>query len=269
MKKLMFGMAAALALCGMADIESSNTVGYQTKDAVEKGKFYILGGQFDAVAGGRAINEIFAPITGVDYDEDNVFKNVASQIQVPSGAGYKTYFFLNDGWYDDGTDEGAVKAGWCDGAGNITDDELVEGVAFWFKNKVDANGSALTQMGQVPADATIDVDCPDAFALRANPYPTAFALNGDKVITSGAAEVFYDDDNAFKKTAPQIQLPSGEGYQTFFYLADGWYDDGTAEGATKAGWCDGAGNITDVVIPASQGFWTKGVGGAFVLKFSL
>ena len=48
MKKIMFGLAAAIAMVAAADIESSNTVGYTSK-AVEAGKFYLVGVQFNEV----------------------------------------------------------------------------------------------------------------------------------------------------------------------------------------------------------------------------
>jgi hypothetical protein len=81
--------------------------------------------------------------------------------------------------------------------------------------------------------------------------------------------VDYDEDGAFLTTAPQIQIPAAVGYTVCYYLNDGWYDDGTETGAFKPGWCDDNGSIVDTTVPAAQGFWTKGVGGAFTATFSL
>ncbi len=81
--------------------------------------------------------------------------------------------------------------------------------------------------------------------------------------------VDFDAGLVFTKTAAQIQIPNAKGtYDTYYYLNDGWYDNGTTEGGIKAGWCDGGGNLVNAVIPAGQGFWTKGVTGAFTLTFT-
>ena len=245
---------------------AESIVGYTSKEAV-KGKFLIVGAQFDAVKGGRAINDLVSGVQGVDYDDNDVWMTTAAQIQVPSTSGYTTYRYLNDGWYNDGSEEGATKAGWCDGSGNIVTDELDSMVAFWFKS-VPGDATA-TIAGAVPSTKdTADVDCPMNFALRANAFPKAVALNSDDMQAIGITGVDYDDADAWMTTAPQIQVPSASGYTTYRYLNDGWYDDGSEEGATKAGWCDGSGNIVNDVIPAGQGFWTKGTTGAFKLLFT-
>jgi hypothetical protein len=36
----------------------------------------------------------------------------------------------------------------------------------------------------------------------------------------------------------------------------------------KTGWADLNGNLVESVIPAMQGFWTKGVSGVFTLTFN-
>ena len=81
----MFGMAAALALCGMADIESKNVVGYSAKEAA-KGKFLIIGAGFEAISGGTKINELISGVEGVDFDAEGTFVSTAAQIQLPAAA---------------------------------------------------------------------------------------------------------------------------------------------------------------------------------------
>ncbi|MDO5317475.1 MAG: hypothetical protein Q4G65_02515 [bacterium] len=250
---------------GYSDIESANIVGYTQKDAAQ-GKFLIIGAGFEAVQGGTAINDIVSGVQGVDYGDGIEFVNLAAQIQIPSALGYNTYYFLNDGWFDDGSEEGDVKAGWCDSVGNIVDAEIVPGVAAWFKS-VPSDGFA-TVAGEVPADVSKSVACPEGFALRANAFPAEIPLNGDKMTSADIVGVDYGDGIDFVNTAAQIQVPSALGYNTYYYLNDGWYDDGSEEGATKAGWCDSVGNLVDAVIPAGQGFWTKGTSGAFTLTFT-
>ena len=163
---------------GYSDIESANVVGYTQKDAAQ-GKFLIIGAGFEAVKGGTAINDIVSGVEGVDYGDGIEFVNLAAQIQIPAAVGYDTYYYLNDGWFDDGTEEGGIKAGWCDGDGNLVDAEITPGVAAWFKS-VPGDASA-TIAGAVPADASKEVACPTGFALRANTFPVTVTLNSDKI----------------------------------------------------------------------------------------
>ena len=60
------------------------------------------------------------------------------------------------------------------------------------------------------------------------------------------------------------------------YLTDGFYVDANGNESEKPGWCDSAGTIAgddeagalvSGDVPAGFGFWTKGVGSAFTLKF--
>jgi hypothetical protein len=89
-------------------------------------------------------------------------------------------------------------------------------------------------------------------------------------LVSGVVGVDFGDGTEFKSTAAQVQIPvsSGNGYNIYYYLNDGWYDNGTTDGDFRPGWCDGFGSIVDATIPAAQGFWTKGVSGAFTLEFN-
>ena len=93
------------------------------------------------------------------------------------------------------------------------------------------------------------------------------SMNVNDLITSGVPSVEWDE-GAYM-TAAQIQIPSAAGYTTLYYFSDGYYEDAEGKEAYKPGWCDSDGNIVDAVIPVMQGFWTKGVSGAFTLTFSL
>lgn len=215
------------------------------------------------------INDIITSgVQGVDWDEDDIWMKTAAQIQVPAtSGGYTTYYYLNDGYVDDGTEEGAEAKGWCDMGGSIVDDEFTPGVAAWFKS-VPADGSA-TISGAVSKDAYQTVGCPVGFALRANTFPVTVTLNTTAMTSEDIVGVDWDEDDVWMKTAPQIQVPSTSGgYTTYYYLNDGYVDDGTEEGAEASGWCDMGGSIVSDTIPAGQGFWTKGVTGAFTIKFT-
>ena len=246
-------------------IESSNIVGYTTKEAAQ-GKFIMLGAQFDQVTGGNYVNGLIAGVSGVDYDETEAFTKTAPQVQIPTALGYTTLFYLNDGYYETETGAEAYKAGWCDSSGNISDAELTPGVAIWFKSV--GEDAVVNVAGAVPESDTADVACPTAFALRANVYPMSVKVNSDQMTSKDIQGVDYDESEAFTKTAPQIQIPTALGYTTLFYLNDGYYETETGAEAYKAGWCDSSGNIVDVAIPAAQGFWTKGVTAGFTLTFT-
>ena len=208
----------------------------------------------------------------------------APQVQVPNGVGYDVYYYLNDGYYIDENDEEQVKPGWCDAygtiAGNVAanaevDGILTPGISAWVKD-VGAD-EAFVQAGQVPADASVVVGAPVAFALRANVFPVAFNLNDTaKVEFSGLTPAVFDDAYSFRATAPQIQVPNGIGYDVYYYLEDGYYIDENGEELVKPGWCDAYGTIAGNVaanaevsgdVIAGQGFWTKGVGSAFTMTF--
>ena len=65
-------------------------MGYTSKEAAQ-GKFIIMGAQFESVKdGSMKINDLVTGLTGVDYDDANVWKTTAAQIQVPSANGYTT-----------------------------------------------------------------------------------------------------------------------------------------------------------------------------------
>ena len=248
-------------------IESANIVGYTAKEAAQ-GKFIILGAQFEGVQGGTKINDLITGINGVALDDDGAFVKTASQIQIPNAAGgYTTRYYLNDGWKDLGNDNWVQVAGWCDSDGLIVDDEITPGVAVGLK-EMNANSTA-TVAGAVSDEGSAQVSCPAGFALRANIFPAAITLNDGKMVASGIAGVHPDEDGAFVQTAPQIQFPNtAGGYTTRYYLNDGWKDLGNDDWVQVAGWCDSDGLIVNDVIPAAQGFWTKGVGSAFVLTFT-
>ena len=247
-------------------LQCRNNVGYTTKGA-DQGKFIIIGAQFEGVVDGTMkINDLVTGLTGVDYDSDDIWLTTAAQIQVPATTGgYTTYRYLNDGWYDN-NGEDAYKPGWCDAMGNIVDDEFTLCVAQWLKSVQDSADANVS--GAVSKDSSAEISCPVGFALRANAFPVAIALNSSAMSSVDVKGVDYDSEDAWLATAPQIQVPATTGgYTTYRYLNDGWYDN-NGEDAYKPGWCDAMGNIVEDVIPAAQGFWTKGVQGEFTLTFT-
>ena len=239
-------------------------MGYTAKEAAQ-GKFLIIGAQFEGVTDGTMkLNGLVSGVEGVNFDDSYVFMTTAAQIQVPVTGGYTTYYYLNDG-YDLVKDDGTTAPGWCDGEGNLVQDEFTPGVAAWYKS-VPSDGTA-TIAGAVSSESSKTVDCPIGFALRANTFPVTVTLNTATMTSDNIVGVDFDDSYVFMTTAPQIQVPVTGGYTTYYYLNDG-YDLEKDDGTTAAGWCDGEGNLSNAKIPAGQGFWTKGVTGEFTLKFS-
>ena len=264
MKKLMFVAAAAIASSAFC-IESANTVGYTAK-AVEAGKYYLIGTQFDKAgtdsAGSIDMNDLIKLSSTIEaglYDDDFA---TAPQIQVLSAAGgYNKYFYISDG-----TDETDAELGydcWCDGGGYELDDtaKLALGKGFWFTSPV-ANGT-ITTAGQVSEMASATLNFPaDKFTILCNPYPVAVALQS---LTTTATPGTYEDDF---DTAPQIQvLSAAGGYNKYFYISDGT-DENDDELGYNA-WCDGGGyELEGTQIDAGAAFWiTAPVAGS--VTFSL
>ena len=259
MKKLMFAVAAMAAGIAVADISSSNIVGYTNKDA-EQGKFMILGAQFDDMAGGNDIS-IIGGLVGVPYDDGGDFLKTAPQVQIPNSmGGYDTYYYLQDAWDSDSQN---VVQGWSDNFGDLVKASFTPGVAMWLKSVETPSNANVA--GQVTDAEDITIECPASFALRANVFPEAFDINGKNVEYPEIAAVPYDDGSDFLKTAPQIQIPNAMGgYDTYYYLQDAW-DSNLQMGVP--GWSDNFGDLVSSTVPVAQGFWTKGMGGTMKIKF--
>ena len=237
-------------------IASANVVGYTSK-AVTAGKYYLIGTQFDKAgttsAGRIDMNDLIqlsADLTPGLYDDDFA---TAPQIQVLSASGgYNKYFYISDGTYDDGEDTPLGYAAWCDLDGyELTDAAKLElGKGFWFTSPV-ASGTISTA-GQVSELSNQTLSFPaNKFTILSNPYPKAVSLQS---LTTSATPGLYDDDFA---TAPQIQvLSSTGGYNKYFYISDGTYDDGEDTPLGKDAWCDLDGyELEGAQIDAGAAFW--------------
>ncbi len=66
----------------------------------------------------------------------------------------------------------------------------------------------------------------------------------------------WDDTDAFKSTAPLLEVRNGDGYDFYYFLSDGVYD--AATGTYSPGWADVGGNPLPpegVEIAAGTAFW--------------
>jgi hypothetical protein len=114
------------------------------------------------------------------------------------------------------------------------------------------------------ASATLNFPA-SKFTILCNPYPVAVALQS---LTTSATPGLYDDDFA---TAPQIQVlnAAAVGYDKYFYISDGTYDDGDDTPLGFNAWCDENGyELEGTQIDAGAAFWiTAPVAGS--VTFSL
>ena len=68
--------------------------------------------------------------------------------------------------------------------------------------------------------------------------------------------VNFDENGAFLQTAPQLQVWTPSGYNTYFYLNDA-YDAVINDGTVYTGWADNFGNYVTATVSAGQGAWFK------------
>ena len=239
----------------MADVESSNVVGYTGK-TVEAGKYYLIGTQFDKAGeatGAIDMNDLVSlssEIVPGTYDDDFA---TAPMIQVlnASGSGYNLYYYISDATDSDDTPLGYNCWADTDGYELSEADRLSLGKGFWFKSQV---SGTVTISGEVLGSASKVVNFPGAqFYIMANPYPKAVSLAN--VATSGVTPGLYDDDFA---TAPMIQVlnSSATGYNLYYYISDA--TDSNDDPIGYNCWADTDGYVLEgTQVDAGASFWIK------------
>ena len=248
------------ATVGFSDIESSNTVGYNT-DTITAKKFNMLAIPFEGVDGdGFKLNECFSGVnlTGTDSPF------TADQIQFWNATlgGYENWFYY---------DVGDEYTGWWDAiTGEVLFEDQYEhglpaGTAFWYKSAASAsqNGSS-TVSGQVPAAADVDVEIlKGKFNMVAYPYPVSLKLNDSTAADWSKAT---GTDSPFTSDQIQIWDATLGGYENWFYydVGDeytGWWDAITGETLFEDQYENG--------LVVGKPFWYKAVGstGSFDVTF--
>ncbi len=245
MNKMMIAGAAALcATVGFADIQSANTVGYNSINLTTgAGKYSMIGGSFCAANGdGFQMNGnmTISGIKGGSGSGDSDTLLMWDPTQAGGAGGYITFYY-----YDDGTE-----AGWCDPG---TDDYVEKseayangfpaGSAFWF-NAIDGTTKAVTFSGAVEDADYVEPALASGkqFSMIANAYPVALQLNEEtEVVFTGLTGGSGSGDSDTLLMWDSTQAGGAGGYITFYY-----YDDGT-----EAGWCDPA---TDDYIEKSEAY---------------
>ena len=238
-------------------------MGYQT-DTLEQNKFVIKAIQFEDVTSGKVeVNKVFTGFKDVAgeidwYGDPDAFRLTAPQIQVQSATGYDTYYYVKNAWVDNGTQDGTYAEGWSDSVGIYADLALTPGTAVWVK--VPNDTTATTASGSVATEAAAVTVKASKFTLIGNAFPVAVTLNDKQMAITGldGEEVdWYGDPDAFRLTAPQIQVQSATGYDTYYYVKNAWVDNGTQDGTYAEGWSDSVGIYANDTIPAGRGFWLK------------
>lgn len=245
MKKLMFAVAAMAAGIAVADISSSNIVGYQQQN-IAGGKLTCAAFQFTAVGADNATlaNISTAGMTPGIYD---TMGKAAPCIQIYNGKAYDNYYFISDA--DDGTERYDL-TGWADGEGNLAGEVGIPSTGFWLRvPESSCSTGAMTEAGEVLSEETVTINVKAGLNLIGCPYPVALDLS--KVETIGLVPGEYD---TMGKAAPCIQIYNGKAYDNYYYISDA--DDGT-ERYDLVGWADGEGNIVSVVAPAGAGIWLR------------
>ena len=256
MKKLMFGMAAALALCGMA-IESSNIVGYVNRTEVKGGVWQIMPCQFETTESTEI--DLQAYVKGTFKKDvsfyDTGYKTSAPQIQIrdPQTGATSFYYYICDAYNEGGDPE--ELAGWSDDDGNYVSKLTIDpGAGFWFLSPSDCE---VLFSGQVVSADTATLKVYPIWTLIGNAFPNGFSLNAIDWTGINAEKSFYDAD--WKTAAPQIQVRDLETGATsfYYYLKDAYNEGGDPE--ELAGWSDDDGNYVtaDKVIAPGVGFWFR------------
>ena len=71
----------------------------------------------------------------IDWEGDYMaFYNTATQLQIWNGSDYDMAYYVSNAWYDNGTEDGDYKEGWCDGDGVLREGYSIPvGYGFWIK----------------------------------------------------------------------------------------------------------------------------------------
>ena len=263
MKKLVTAFAAcALAGLGLAQVESVNIVGYETK-ALVAGDFNMIGGAFNSVGkDGYSLNRDFKGenlTAGTDlFTADTILIHDATT------GGYTTYYLYEyDPTYPD------YPAGWYNAITEASFDTdypngLPAGSSFWYLAKATTVNASVTFSGDVPMGASYTKDLVRGdFNMVANPYPVALNLNDATQVTLTGATA---GPGVLSSDTILIHDATTGGYTTYYlYEGDpdyqaGWYNAGSDE-LFETDYPDG--------LPAGTPFWyvAKAGTGDFSITF--
>lgn len=251
-------VAAIAAMAGSAFcIESANTVGYASK-AVEAGKYYLIGVQYNDAAsvtkGSIDMNDLIglsSTITPGTYDSS--FAGAPELLVLnAAGTGYDMYYYISDA--TDDNDDPLGYDCWADTDGyELKDtDKLVMGKGFWFKSMT---AGTITVRGEVKAEADATVTFPaNNYVILANPFPEAFSLAN--ITTTGITPGTYDASFAGASEILTLNA-TATGYDMYYYISDA--TDSNDDPVGYNCWADTDGYILEGnQVDAGASFWIKG-----------
>ena len=206
----------------------------------------MVGNQFMAVGTSsfQNINQMFKDQNGMvagtgDSDADSIL--------TWDGSSYSDIYYLDDytepyEWYN------------TKDIDNATTDTATLGQGFWFKHQ--GNTTITTTLaGEVPTNATVQIQIQPGLNFIANPYPMAICPNSAFFMVEGAIAGTGDSD------ADSILTWDGSSYSDIYYLDDytepyEWYNTKDIDNA-----------VSTAILKPAMGFWYKHQGPGATLTF--
>lgn len=225
---MILGSPPHCAAVGFASIESSNVVGYQTKETVSGFNFVIP--TFDPVAAGKLDIQDIKIANATDW-ADNI------QILDEGGATMAAYVYAS------AEQSGQEADGWLNDEGELAVLALEKGQGILVDTAAEAN---VTFAGQVSTEDTV-VETVPGFNFVGNNTPVAINIQDIKI------------ENA-TDWADNIQILDEGGATIAAYV----WASAEQSGQESDGWLDDAGELADIMIPAGNGILIDTAGVAMV-----
>ena len=248
MKKLMFAAAVVAAGVAMAEIESSNVVGYQNI-AINPG-FNMIAFNFQPMDNDK--DEISIQ-DFVDNKADlvaNTAPGTSDQIQVWDGTKFSTYFYRM--YKSNNPGKFTLGPAWVstDAATVPTTDTVKRGFGVWFARPTTSTAGTITVLGAVNA-ASKTHDILAGFNMISSAFPCDFKLNEGPIDWAACGAVA----NTAPGTSDQIQVWDGAKFTTYFYRM--YKSNNPGKFTLGPAWVstDAATAPTTDTIPAGKGFW--------------
>ena len=224
MKKIMFGLAAAIAMVAAADIESSNVVGYMNTDGAVG--FNFVSPAFKDIASDTV------SIQSIKLNENGAAFTDTIQVLDEGGSSVQVYF-----WTDaDSSPTG--KAGWLnEDMDGLAEQNLVAGQSVLID--VSNEGTQISNAGEVRTAATgLSMVGTAGFNFVGNGSPVEISIQGIKLDENGSA---------FTDTI-QILDEGGSSVQVYFWT------DADSSPTGEAGWLnEDMDGLVDVKLAPGQG----------------
>ena len=211
----------------MAEVTSSNTVGYQ-KVSISSG-MTMIGMPFTAV-GGQDDVDIQNIVPGNTQTAGGV-----SAIRVWDGEAYTSYYYYSAA--DEGIDDDE-NPGWGDRRQNKVSIGVPAGQGFWVQSD---SVDTITTSGEVSENATVSIFA--GLTMVCNPKPVDIDIQ--QIVPSNTQTA---------GGVSAIRVWNGEAYTSYYYYSAA--DEGIDDDETP-GWGDRRQNKVTVLIPSGSAFWVQ------------